>query len=77
MSIIVGKIVAVWETDNVLAERQYGFRKKTGCAAPTLQVLNALEQVEEASTEIYGSSWDIKRAFYSVSKTILQMCWQG
>jgi len=30
----------------------------------------------EDGTEIHGSSWDIKRAFDSVSKPILQMSWQ-
>jgi len=51
MGIIVGRIVSVWETDNVLEDGQYGFRKNKGCEAPTLQVLNALE---EAVTEIHG-----------------------
>jgi len=27
MGIIVGRFVAVWETNNVLTKRQYGFRK--------------------------------------------------
>jgi len=76
MGIIVGRIVGVWESGNVLAEGQYGFRKYRGCKAPTLQVINALEEAEEAGTEIHGSSWDIKRAFDSVSKPILQMSWQ-
>jgi hypothetical protein len=76
MGIIVGRIVAVWEEDEVLTNGQYGFRKGRGCEAPTLQVLNALEDAEEAGTEIHGSSWDIKRAFDSVSKPILQMSWQ-
>jgi len=48
MSIIVGRIVAVWESDNVLAEGQYGFRKNRGCKTTTLQVINTLEEAEEA-----------------------------
>jgi len=44
MGITVGRIVSVWETDNVLADGQYGFRKNKGCEALTLQVLNALEE---------------------------------
>jgi len=59
MGIIVRRIVAVWEADNVLAEGQYGFRNNRGCEAPTLQVLNALEEAEEAGTEIHGFSWNI------------------
>jgi len=63
MCIIAWQTVAIWESDNVLAEGQYGFRKNKECEAPTLQVLNALEEAEEAGTEIQRSSWDIKRAF--------------
>jgi len=66
MGIIVGCIVSVRETDNVLADGQYGFRKNKGFEAPTLQVMNALEEAEEAGTGIHGSSWDI----------IFQMSWQ-
>ena len=50
MGIIVGRIVSEWETEDVLAVGQYGFRKSKGCEAPTLQVLNALEEAEEAGT---------------------------
>jgi len=56
MGIIVGRIVVVWETENVLADGQCGFWKHKGCEAPTLQILNALEEAEEAGTEIQGSS---------------------
>jgi len=76
MGIIGGCIVTVWDTDNVLVDGQYGFRKNKGYEAPALQVLNALVEAEEAGIEIHGSSWDIKRSFDSVSKPILQMSWQ-
>ena len=39
-----------------VGDGQYEFRKNKGCEAPTLQVLNALEEAEEAGTEIHGSS---------------------
>jgi len=71
MGIIVGRIVSFWETDNVLADGQYGFRKNKGCEAPTLQVLNAFEEAEEAGTEIHRSSSDIKSPLDSVSNPIL------
>jgi len=69
--------VAAWEAENVLAEGQYGFRKNRGCEAATLRVFNALEEADEAGTEIHGFSWDIKRAFDSISIPILQMSWQS
>ena len=76
LGILVGRIVQVWESEDVLAAGQYGFRQGRGCEGPTTQVVNALEEAEEASTEIHGSSWDIRRAFDTVSKPILQMSWQ-
>ena len=73
MGIIVGWIVEVWEEHDVLSPGQYGFRRGRSCEAATIQVINALEDAEESSTEIHGFSWDIKRAFDTISKPILQM----
>ena len=76
MGIIVGRITSVWERDSVLSSGQYGFRRNRSTEAPTLQVINALEEAEESATEIHGSSWDIRRAFDSVPKSILVMSWE-
>jgi hypothetical protein len=76
MGIIVGWIVEVWEEHEVLSPGQYGFRRGRGCESATIQVINALEDAEENSTEIHGSSWDIKRAFDTIRKPILQMSWE-
>ena len=76
MGTIVGWIVEVWETHDVLSPGQYGFRRGRGCESATIQVINALEDAEESSTEIHGSSWDIKRAFDTIRKPILQMSWE-
>ena len=76
MGIIVGWIVEVWEENEVPSPGQYGFRRGRGCESATIQVINALEDAEENSTEIHGSSWDIKRAFDTIRKPILQMSWE-
>ena len=76
MGIIVGRITGIWERDSVLANGQYGFRRNRSTEAPTVQVINALEEAEESATEIHGSSWDIRRAFDSVPKSILVMSWE-
>jgi len=76
LDILVGRIPQVWECENVLVDRQYGFRQGQGCEWLTLQVINALEEAEEVSTEIHGTSWDIRIAFDTISKPILQMSWQ-
>ena len=76
MGIIVGRITTIWERESVLSNGQYGFRRSRGTESPTAQVINALEEAEESATEIHGSSWDIKRAFDSVPKSILVMSWE-
>ena len=76
IGIIVAKIVAVWEKQSILSNSQYGFRSHRGCHSAILQVVNALEEAEESGSEIHGSTWDIKRAFDSVSKPILIMSWE-
>ena len=76
MGIIVGRITSIWERESVLSNGQYGFRRNRSTEAPTSQVINALEEAEESATEIHGSSWDIRRAFDSVPKSILVMSWE-
>jgi hypothetical protein len=76
MGIIVKRITAVWESRGILSESQYGFRPARSCEGPTLQVLNAQEEAEESGTEFHGSSWDIKRAFDTVPKSVLVMSWE-
>ena len=76
MGIIVNRITMIWETEGVLSNGQYGFRRSRSTESPTAQVINALEEAEESATEIHGSSWDIRRAFDSVPKSILTMSWE-
>ena len=76
MGIIVGCITALWERESALCDGQYGFRRGRSTDSPTSQVINALEEAEESATEIHGSSWDIRRAFDSVPKSILTMSWE-
>ena len=76
MGIIVKRITTVWESRGILSESQYGFRPERSCEGPTLQVLNAQEEAEESGTEFHGSSWDIKRAFDTVPKSVLVMSWE-
>jgi exonuclease III len=76
MGIVVKRITAIWERNDILSNSQYGFRNKRSCEGPTLQVLNAQEEAEESGTELHGSSWDIRRAFDSVPKEVLVMSWE-
>ena len=76
MGIVVNRITRIWERRGVLSNSQYGFRPQRSCEGPTIQALNAQEEAEESGTEIHGSSWDIKRAFDTVPKSVLIMSWE-
>ena len=76
LGIIVGRITAIWEREGILSNSQYGFRPRRSCEGPTMQVLDAQEEAEESGTEIHGSSWDIRRAFDTVPKSVLVMSWE-
>jgi len=76
MGIIVKRITTIWELRGILSESYYGFRPSRSCGGPILQELNAKEVAEESGTEFHGSSWDIKRAFVTVPKSVLVMSWE-
>ena len=76
MGIIVHRINRIWEMEEALSNSQYGFRPHRSCENPTLQIINAQEEAEESGTELHGSSWDIRRAFDTVPKSVLIMSWE-
>ena len=67
VDIVVSRITRARERYRVLAPAQHGFRPGRGTDSALLQFLNATEHAEETSTTLYTSSWDIRRAFDSVS----------
>ena len=72
MGTIIRKIMASWEQQGILSENQYGFRKHKSCGHAVLQLINSMEEAEEEATSILISSWDIKRAFDSISRELIQ-----
>jgi hypothetical protein len=73
--LIVGAIMEAVERNDVLAEGQHGFRKNRGTHTANLQLKNALETAWQHKKKIYGSSWDIAKAFDSVSRPLIQLAW--
>ena len=65
---IITKIMRVIEENNVLCSAQHGSRRNRSTASANLIFKNALESAWESETVVYGSSWDISKAFDSVSK---------
>ena len=73
--IIVGRITRAWERHHVLAPAQQGFNPGRGTDTALLQFINAPEHAEETGTPLYTSSWDIRRAFDSVSREAMDLGW--
>ena len=72
-SILTHRIRNAWETHQLLDPPQHGFRANHGTDSASLLLIDALEQAKETRTACLVSSWDIRRAFDSISKPALQM----
>ena len=72
---IVKRIMNVIEEQGALSESQHAFRRGRGTYTANLQLQNAMETAWQRRTKLYGSSWDIKKAFDSVSKAIIRLAW--
>ena len=74
--IIVRKIVRLWETHQALTPSQHGFRRGHGTDSALIVHLNCLEHARHTNTPLFLSSWDIRRAFDSVSKEVMDASWR-
>ena len=75
VGIIIDKITTIWDRYDILAPTQHGFRPRRGTDTALLNVLNTLEQGHESGLPLYSSSWDIKRAFDSISRPFMVLAW--
>ena len=73
--VILKKITTAWTRHEVIHETQHGFVPGRSTATATLQHLNAIEEAQELDVPIHRSSWDMKRAFDSVSTFLKFICW--
>jgi hypothetical protein len=60
----------------MLRDSQNAYRSGRGTDSASIQFINAIEEAEELSTEMFVSSWDTKRAFDSPSKDALVHSWE-
>ena len=70
MGIVVKKIKRVWEWYGILQPNQHSGLKCRGTHTATLESINVIEQAQESHSDIFSTSWDIRRAFDSVSKNL-------
>ena len=72
-SILTYRIRNAWEHFDMLDPSQHGIRAKHGTDSASLLLVDALENAKETHSACLVSSWDIRRAFDSISKPALQM----
>jgi len=75
VDMIIAKNTDIWEDECILAPTQHGFRRLRGTDSALLQVVNVLEQAHESQSPVYSSSWDIRRAFDSMTRPVMAMAW--
>jgi hypothetical protein len=74
-SIFVRRLQDLWTIDSPLEPSQHGFLRGRGCDTALSSVLNALETAKETTTTVYITSWDMRRAFDSVERSLLVFAW--
>ena len=72
MSIVVRKIWTSWLRSGVVNPSQHGSVPGRGTATAIVELINALETAKETRSTLLLTSWDIKRAFDSVSQPLIQ-----
>jgi len=75
VSIFVQRIKSFWASHLALSHSQHGFIRRKGTETALLELINAMESARQWGSSIYITSWDVTRAFDSVSKVILVHAW--
>jgi hypothetical protein len=75
VSIIVNKIQKYWVRHGLISASQHGTLEHHGTESALLQFRNVVEEARESCTDVYLSSWDIKRAFDRIPKHIIIFSW--
>ena len=74
--LVLRRIGGCLERYGMLRDSQNAYRSGRGTDSASIQFINAIEEAEELSTEMFVSSWDTKRAFDSPSKDALVHSWE-
>jgi len=62
-SLVVARLVSTLVRHQVLPPSHHAFLPRKGTDTANLQIINAIETAFNDRKSLYGSSWDIKRAF--------------
>lgn len=69
------QIAASWAEPQALNRRQHRLISGRSMEEAILEAMNILDTAKEMKTDLFLSSWDIKRAFDRVPKQLLIFAW--
>ena len=73
--LIMSRITKSLLKHDALSACQHDYLRHKGTDSANLQLVNVLETAREELKTVYGSSWDISKAFESVSKSLIRLAW--
>eukprot|EP01034_Spumella_vulgaris_P029001 gene29001-35972_t len=73
--LIINRIVKAWDNADILHPAQHGYRTALSTMTAILQYVNAAEEAQELKMPIHRSSWDMSKAFDTVSKNAMMIAW--
>ena len=75
-TLVMGNITKVLLKHRVLRVTQHAYLPHRGTDSANIQVVNTLEAAFAEKRSLYGSSWDIRKAFDSVGKWLIRLAWR-
>jgi ribonuclease HI len=75
IALLIFRINASWNKHDILHPSQHGFRAKRGTDTALIALQALFEQSTENESSLFLSSWDISKAFDSLSKQALRFSW--
>ena len=75
-TLVMSSITSVLLKHKVLRATQHAYLPHRGTDSANMQVINTLETAFDEKRTLYGSSWDIRKAFDSVGKWLIRLAWR-
>ena len=75
-SLVLSKINKTFKKYHVLDVAQHGYQRGKSTSTASMIHINALEDAEELEHDLHRTSYDLKKAFDSVSKPLILLSWQ-
>jgi hypothetical protein len=73
--LLLHRILRVWKKHNALHHYQHGFIRGRNTMTASMLFINSLEDAIENGQPLHTCTWDITKAFDSVSKNVMKLAW--